>query len=158
MHILDLTPRALTGAVTSQTLHSSQWREERNYRPILSLLQISHAVTLPRLSNSSVSTKYTHLYMWHTYYDIPVIKYITVSEEFSNNKLFLIGSYFFPLCKMFWHFRALFSTFENILFGERSLMKVHYPICAYGPYCSLNLITNGVYNLVEVSFYISTTW
>ena len=37
-------------------------------------------------------------------------------------------------------------------------MRVQYPKCAYGPYCLLNLIKNGVYILVEVSFYISTTW
>ena len=33
-------------------------------------------------------------------------------------------------------------------------MRVHYPKCAYGPYCWSNQIENGVYTLVEVSFYI----
>ena len=33
-------------------------------------------------------------------------------------------------------------------------MRVQYPKCAYGPYCKLNPIKNGVYILVEVSFYI----
>ena len=33
-------------------------------------------------------------------------------------------------------------------------MRVQYPKCAYGPYCLLNPIKNGVYILVEVSFYI----
>ena len=31
-------------------------------------------------------------------------------------------------------------------------MRVQYPKCAYGPYCELNPIQNGVYILVEVSF------
>ena len=33
-------------------------------------------------------------------------------------------------------------------------MRVQYPKCAYGPYCKLNPIKNGVYISVEVSFYI----
>ena len=36
-------------------------------------------------------------------------------------------------------------------------MRVQYPKCAYGPYCKLNLIQNGVYILVEVSFYTRTS-
>ena len=35
-------------------------------------------------------------------------------------------------------------------------MRVQYPKCAYGPYCKLNPIPNGVYILVEVSFYIQS--
>ena len=35
-------------------------------------------------------------------------------------------------------------------------MRVQYPKYAYGPYCLLNPIYNGVYILVEVSFYISS--
>ena len=33
-------------------------------------------------------------------------------------------------------------------------MRVQYPKCAYGPYCKLNPIQNGVYILVEVSIHI----
>ena len=33
-------------------------------------------------------------------------------------------------------------------------MKVQYPKCAYGPYCSLNPIGNGLYILEAVSSYI----
>ena len=51
-------------------------------------------------------------------------------------------------------FGSTFSTFGTTLFGEGSLMRVHYPKCAYGPYCLLNPIQNGVYILEEVSFYI----
>ena len=40
------------------------------------------------------------------------------------------------------------------LFGEGSLVRVHYMKCAYGRYCKLNPIFNGVYILVEVSIYI----
>ena len=32
-------------------------------------------------------------------------------------------------------FGLTFSTFKTTLFGEGSLMRVHYPKCAYGPYC-----------------------
>ena len=32
-------------------------------------------------------------------------------------------------------FGSTFSTFETTLFGEGSLMRVHYPKCKYGPYC-----------------------
>ena len=48
--------------------------------------------------------------------------------------------------------------FHNI--GTVIYYTVLYPKCAYGPYCYLNPIKNGVYTyiLVEVSFYISTTW
>ena len=31
------------------------------------------------------------------------------------------------------------------------LTRVHYPKCAYGPYCKFNPNKNGVYILVEVS-------
>ena len=34
-------------------------------------------------------------------------------------------------------------------------MRVQYPKCANGPYCWFNPIENGVYILVEVSFYIA---
>ena len=34
-------------------------------------------------------------------------------------------------------------------------MRVQYPKSAYGPYCWLNPIQNGLNILVEVSFYIS---
>ena len=34
-------------------------------------------------------------------------------------------------------------------------MRVQYPKCVYGPYCLLDPYKNGVYILVEVSFYIS---
>ena len=26
-------------------------------------------------------------------------------------------------------------TFQSLIFGRRSLMRVQYPECAYGPYC-----------------------
>ena len=35
-------------------------------------------------------------------------------------------------------------------------MRVKYTKCAYGPYCEFNPIQNGVYILVEISFYISS--
>ena len=43
-------------------------------------------------------------------------------------------------------------------FGYRSVTRVQYPKSAYGPYCTLNPIYNGVYNLVEIFIHISTTW
>ena len=48
-----------------------------------------------------------------------------------------------------------FETVEITLFGLGSLTRVQYPKCAYGPYCLLNPIQNGVYILVQVSFYIT---
>ena len=45
---------------------------------------------------------------------------------------------------------------RTTLFGEGSLMRVHYQKCAYVPYCfKWNPIQNGVYILEEVSFYIT---
>ena len=43
-------------------------------------------------------------------------------------------------------------VYFTIPFGLGSLTKVQYPKCAYGPYCELNPIQNGVYIYVEVSF------
>ena len=37
-----------------------------------------------------------------------------------------------------------FSTFKTTLFDLGSLMRVQYPKCAYGPYCYLNPIKNGL--------------
>ena len=39
-----------------------------------------------------------------------------------------------------------------------SLIRIQYPKWAYDPYCKFNpILKNGVYILVEVSFYIFTT-
>ena len=41
---------------------------------------------------------------------------------------------------------------------NRYVIELQYPKCAYGPCCSFNPIWNGEYILVDVPFYISTTW
>ena len=53
-------------------------------------------------------------------------------------------------------FSLYLDTF-GALFGQRSLMRVQYQKCAYGPYWWLFRFKNGVYISVEVSFCISTT-
>ena len=38
--------------------------------------------------------------------------------------------------------------------NSTDIFSFQYPKCAYGPNCKLKLIQNGVYILIEVSFYI----
>ena len=62
----------------------------------------------------------------------------------------------------FWRTRDINRSFSKILlrffFCLGSLIMLQYPKCAYGPYCKSNPIKNDLYILIEVSFYISTTW
>ena len=46
------------------------------------------------------------------------------------------------------------STFRITLFGEGSLMRIHYPKCTYGSYCKLNPIQNGVYIHLRRSLFL----
>ena len=51
-------------------------------------------------------------------------------------------------------FGSSLLNFLNFIVWLGSLMRVQYPKCAYGPYCKLNPIKNGVYILVESLFII----
>ena len=45
-----------------------------------------------------------------------------------------------------------FTNLLNYMFGSGSLIRVHYPKCAYGPYREFNPNKNGANILAEVSF------
>ena len=52
------------------------------------------------------------------------------------------------------HYSAKEAGRLTNLFGKESLMRVQYPKYAYGLYCLLNPIENGVYVLIGDSYYI----
>ena len=54
-----------------------------------------------------------------------------------------------------WYFNEKSLKMENLRYVIVSSLYILY---AYGPYCKLNPIENGVYILVEASIHISTTW